>query len=163
MKTKTISLIAVGIILTAAIAVSYLISRPGLFVSQREMPIFMGEEIVVHKTVSAVKAAKAVSTPMPQPKVVTPLLIFPPRISYRVLPNYPASALEQGLGGTAVLSIYVGLRGDPEKIEVKSSSGVAELDQSAATAVSQWKFVPATQGGKAMASWFELPVRFEVK
>ena len=147
----------------AAIAVGYLISRPGLFVSQREMPIFMGEEIVIHKTASAVKATKVVSTPVPQPKVATPLPIFPPRISYRVLPSYPASALGQGLGGTAILSVYVGLRGDPEKVKVKSSSGVAELDQSAASAVSQWKFAPATQGGKALASWFELPVRFEVK
>jgi TonB family protein len=163
MKTKTIPLVAIGVILMAAIAVSFLISRPGLFVSQREMPIFMGEEIVVHKTVSAIKAAKAISTPMPQPKVATPLPIFPPRISYRVLPDYPTSALEQGLGGTTILSIYVGLRGDSEKVEIKSSSGVAELDRSAATAVSQWKFVPATQGGKAIASWFELPVRFEVR
>jgi protein TonB len=169
MKAKTVSLVAMGMILVAAIAVSYLISRPALFVSQKSMPVFMGEEVVIHKAVTAVKAktvvkaAKAVSSPMPQPKVATPLPILPPRISYRVLPNYPVSALEQGLEGTAVLSIYVGLSGDPKQVEVKSSSGVAELDQSAATAVSQWKFAPATQGGKAIASWFELPVSFKIK
>ncbi|MEE8637430.1 MAG: energy transducer TonB [Candidatus Margulisiibacteriota bacterium] len=169
MKTKTVSLVAIGMILVAAIAVSYLISRPALFVSQKSMPVFMGEEVVIHKAATAVKArtvvkaAKAVSAPMPQPKLAVPLPILPPRISYRVLPNYPATALEQGLGGTAILSIYVGLNGDPKQVVVKSSSGVAELDKSAVTAVSQWKFNPAAQGGKAIASRFELPVRFEIK
>jgi len=175
MKIKTIPLIAMGMILIAAVAVSYLISRPGLFVGQRKMPIFMGEELIVKKAVEGVggvrmaskaevnKVIKAASVPAPQPKVATPLPIFPPRISYSVLPNYPASALEQGLGGIAILSIYVGLTGDPEKIEVKSSSGIAELDESAVTAVSQWKFIAASQGGRTLASWFELPIRFEVR
>jgi len=162
-KTKTVSLVAIGIILIAAIAAGYLISRPAWFVSQREMPIFMGEEIVIKRIASTVKTTKAVSTPMPQPKVAAPLPILPPKIFYRVLPNYPATALEQGLEGTAILSIYVGLTGDPEKVAIKSSSGVAELDESAVSAVSEWRFYPAAQGGKAVASWFELPVRFEIK
>lgn len=163
MKTKTVSLVAIGMIFVVAVAVSYLMSRPAWFVQERSMPIFMGEEIVINKTTSVARTAKAVSLPVPQPKVATPLPIFPPRISFRVLPNYPATALEQGLEGTTILSIYVGMAGDPEKIEIKSSSSVSELDQSALTAVSQWKFEPASQSGKAIASWFELPVRFKIK
>ncbi len=185
MKTKTIPLIALGVILIAAVAVSFLISRPALFVKHESMPIFMGEEVTVKrglegirglqmlkkatevkkavKSERAIKASKVASQVVPQPKVATPLPILPPKISFRVLPEYPLTALEQGLGGTTILSIYVGLSGNPEDIEVKSSSGVSELDQSAVAAVSRWKFNPATQGGKAVASWFEIPVRFEVR
>lgn len=178
MRTKTMSLVAVGMILMAAIIVSYLISKPALFVSQKSMPVFMGEEIIIQKTgvravkalkeKTAVKADKAVkamrvaSVPMPQPKVAVPLPILPPSISYRLLPQYPMSALEQGLQGTAILSIYIGSSGAAEMVNVKSSSGVAELDNSAVSAVSKWKFSPASRGGAAVASWFELPVRFEI-
>jgi len=178
MKTNNLTLVAIGIILIAALMVSFLMSRSSVLVQKKEMPIFMGDLVVINKapaveaakvspaTVAASKAIampKAASTPMPQPKVVTPLPIMPPKISYRVLPQYPKSALQKGLAGTTVLSIYVGLNGNPEKVEVKSSSGVAELDQSAVTAVSQWKFNPATLGSNALASWFEVPIRFEVK
>ncbi len=178
MRTKTLTLVMVGMILTAAVAVSYIISRPAGLVRENSMPIFMGEEVVIHKAVkgeaaakvnkavkaeSAVKAVKAEAVPAPQPKVVAPLPIFPPRISFRVLPEYPVSALEQELEGMVILSAYVGLAGEPEMVKVKSSSGFAELDESAQTAVSQWKFAPATQGGQAIASWFEVPIRFVLR
>jgi len=177
MKTKNISMVAVGTILAAVVVVSYLMARPALFVRESSLPVFMGEEVIIQKSTdktvkalkgrTAVKAEKAVTAVkaegIPVPKVAAPLPILPPRVSYRVLPEYPVSALEQGLQGTAVLSIYVGLSGAAEKVEVRSSSGAAELDASALAAVSQWTFDPASQGGAAVASWFELPVRFEIK
>jgi protein TonB len=159
-------------ILVIAVAVSYLMARPSVFVRQSSAPVFMGSEITVQRTAArpaaVVKAkpaikAQAVSQPLPQPKIAAPLPILPPRISYRVLPKYPASALEQGLAGTVLLSVFVGGNGSAQKVAIKSSSGVAELDTAALNAVSQWKFDPATQGGRAVESWFEFPFRFEVK
>lgn len=174
MSARNLSLVAVGIILLAALTVGFLVSRPALWVRNRNIPVFAGEEITVKavtaiksktalKVERAVKAVKAKTMPVLEPKLATPLPIFPPKIFYRVLPEYPVSALEQGLEGTTLLSIYIGAAGKPEKVEIKSSSGVAELDQSAVAAVSEWKFNPASQGGAAIASWFEIPVRFEVK
>jgi TonB family protein len=180
MNIKSLPLISIGMILVAAIAVSYLISRPALFLRESSMPVFMGEEITVvqkgvegvrgvekavkaQKAIKAERASRVISQPVPQPKVAAPLPILPPSISHRILPEYPVSALEQGLEGTVLLSIYVGMNGSAKKVEVKNSSGVSELDTSAVKAVSQWKFNPAAQGGKAVASWFEFPVRFEVK
>jgi TonB family protein len=174
MNTKSLPLISIGIILVAAIAVSYLISRPSIFMRERSMPVFMGEEITVvqkgvegirgvEKAIKAQKAAKVINSPLPQPRVATPLPVLPPSISHRILPEYPVSALEQGLEGTVLLSIYVGMNGSAERAEIKSSSGISELDASAVSAVSQWKFNPATQGGKTMSSWFEVPVRFRIE
>jgi protein TonB len=175
MRAKTLPLVGIGMMLVATVAVGYLVSRPALFVGQKSMPVFMGEGITVQrasKGITAIKAEravkveramKAVSQPVTQPKIAAPLPILPPQVSCRILPEYPLSALEQGRQGTALLSVYVGVSGTPERIEIRSSSGVSELDRSALAAVSQWKFAPATQGGRAMASWFELPVRFEIK
>jgi len=135
----------------------------------------MGEEVVVHKTVlahMAVKAytvgkaetaAKATVLPAPLPKAINPLPLIPPTILSKVMPIYPQTALEKGMEGIVILSVYVGLNGQPQKIETKISSGISELNDSASTAVAQWKFSPAAQSGQAIASWFEVPVRFVLK
>ena len=158
MKTKAIYFVKISLILLAAVAVSYLISRPNIFVPRKSVPMFVGQEIL-----KAAQVAKVKVVPVPAPKVVVPLPIFPPKVSFKVLPQYPASALQQGLGGAVLLSVYIGANGSPGQVQVKTSSGIAELDKSAVAAVSQWRFEPASQGGRAIASWYELPIRFEVK
>lgn len=177
MRTKTGVLVGMVFILAAALMVSFSMSRSNVFVQSREMPVFFGEELIVNKVaetsvampVSIVvakplvaKVAKAQVVPAPAPKVAAPFPIFPPKISYQVLPQYSMRALEKGLSGTTLLSVYIGVSGKPEKVAVKSSSGVAELDRSAQAAVSKWIFEPASQGGQAIASWFEVPVRFSI-
>lgn len=162
MKTAKLSLMALGIILIAAVLVSYLLVKPAFFIGHREAPVFIGNEVIVNN-VAPVKASAAELikvVPVPAPRVAAPLPIVPPSIAYSVLPLYPAQALEKGLEGAVLLSVYVGLNGATERVEVKSSSGAVEFDQSALAAVSQWKFNPASQGGAALASWFEIPVRF---
>ena len=173
MKTRNMVLVSMAFILTTALMVSFSMSKVNLLIQGKEMPVFFGEELIVQnaeKAVGALKVEKAVrvgravkAQVTPAPKISAPLPIFPPKVTYQVLPQYPMTILERGLSGTTLLSIYVGLNGKPEKVELKSSSGLAEMDQSAIAAVSQWIFEPARQGGQAIASWFEIPVRFEVK
>ena len=177
-KSKEVSLKSLSIYLTLSLvaAAGVVMFRPHQVVGQ-SAPVFMGEEVTVHKTgalTPAVSLAKPLAVsrakdaavlrvvPAPQPKVV-PLPIVPPGIASCILPVYPAKALADGTEGLVFLSVYVGLTGQPEKIETKTSSGYPELDASAAQAVSQWKFFSATQGGQALASWFEIPVRFVIR
>jgi TonB family protein len=167
-QAKEVSLRSIAVYLTLSlVAVAGVVMfRPHQAVSQ-SAPVFMGEEVRVSlakpAAVSLVKEAAVVKViPAPQPKAV-PLPIVPPGIASSVLPIYPAKALADGTEGLVLLSVYVGLTGQPEKIETKTSSGYAELDAAAAQAVSQWKFFSATQGGQALASWFEIPVRFVIK
>ena len=177
-KSKEASLKSLTIYLTLSLiaAAGVVMSRPHQVVSS-SVPVFMGEEVTVNKAVAvaptitlvkpaAVSIAKDVTAvkvvPAPQPRAV-PLPIVPPSIASSVLPVYPAKALEGGTEGLVLLSVYVGLTGQPEEIETKTSSGYAELDAAAAQAVSQWRFFSATQGGQPLASWFEIPVRFVIK
>jgi len=169
MQTKQATFVTTGIILIAAVMAGYLILRPIQLVRHQTLPIFMGEEIVVNKAAKAVPALKtevakaAEAAPVNKPSTITPLPIVPPSISYRVIPAYPEMALLNGQEGVVLLSIFVGTAGSAEKVEIKASSGVPELDRSAVSAVSQWKFNPALSGGQALASWFEIPVRFALK
>jgi TonB family protein len=88
--------------------------------------------------------------------------IVPPAISFKVLPAYPQTALSAGSQGTVLLSVLVGLGGQAQQIQVKASSGAADLDQSAIDAVKQWKFSPASQAGAVLSSWLEIPVCFQI-
>jgi len=171
MKTNNLSFVALGVSLTVAIGVSYLLARPLSLVKQTKMPVFMVQPIIVQKASTAVSGARAISAvkeirveslPAPQPTVVTPLPILPPRVVYSVLPVYPESALQKTQAGTVLLSLYINATGKAERVEVKTSSGVSELDQSAISAVSRWRFDPATQGGTVVTSRFEVPVRFQI-
>ncbi len=161
METKQKYWVAVDVILIAAVIVSFFAVRTSVLQPKRALPVFMGQEIAVHKTVRAVPARTAAAVqPAPQPKIAQALPIVPPKVTFRVLPQYPEGALVAGLQGTALVSVQVGLNGAASDIQVKSTSGAAELDKAAIASVAQWKFSPATQGGQAMASRFEIPVRF---
>lgn len=163
MKERTASLVSVSFVMLAVVAGSYFIAQHRTVANSSSL-VFTGEEIFVSSTAkTAVQtASKAVSAPAPMPVSAAPLPIFPPKVIYSILPQYPASALSQGLEGTTLLSVYVGMNGAAEKVEVKTSSGLAALDEAAAKAVAQWKFNPATQGSAPIASCFEVPVRFVV-
>jgi len=164
MRINNFILVSTGLVLLAGVGISFLVAKPVSMPLQRDLPVYMGEELIVNRSAAKVVAQpQAKAVPAPVPKIAVPLPIFPPRVSFRVLPQYPAAALEREMEGITVLSVYVGLSGNAEQVAVKASSGASELDASAAAAVSQWQFSPATQGGKAIASWFEVPVRFSLE
>ncbi|MFA4905856.1 MAG: energy transducer TonB [Candidatus Margulisiibacteriota bacterium] len=156
-KTKVIANLIVSFLVVAAAFSLYMAARPKAAISA---PTFVYEEVIVHKTAVAVKPA---ALPIPIKPVSAPLPVIPPQIISAVLPEYPEAALKAGIEGLVMVQAYVGLNGAVEKAEAKTSSGNADLDQSAARAVAQWKFTPATQNGAALASWFEVPVRFSIK
>jgi TonB family protein len=75
-------------------------------------------------------------------------------------PAYPAAAREQGLEGVVVLNVEVLATGRVGEVQVAVSSGARVLDETAVAAVRGWTFTPARQGGRAVDSLVEVPVRF---
>jgi periplasmic protein TonB len=61
-----------------------------------------------------------------------------------------------------LLRVYVLPSGQPEVVELKHSSGSSRLDESALSAVRQWRFVPARRGSEAVAAWVVVPVSFSL-
>lgn len=82
--------------------------------------------------------------------------------SYRRLspPEYPASAKSFGQQGTAVLKVGIDASGNVQTVDIADSSGVAELDRAASTAVEHWTFNPASTDGTAVGSQVLVPVQF---
>ncbi len=78
-------------------------------------------------------------------------------------PVYPLVSRRLGEQGKVLLRVHVSAAGLAEKVEVKTGSGYARLDQAAGDAVSRWRFVPARRGDQAIAAWVQVPITFQLE
>ena len=118
---------------------------------------------------SAAAAAAAATVPAAQfartVRAQEPPLI-PPRFDAPQLSNpqaeYPRLSRRMGEQGRVMLRVYVDSGGNPDKVELYSSSGSSRLDRAAREAVARWKFIPARQGDQSVGAWLLVPVLFRL-
>ncbi|WP_153117635.1 energy transducer TonB [Rhodocyclus tenuis] len=93
--------------------------------------------------------------------------VSPPRFDADYLKNpppaYPRTARERGEAGLVVLRVLVSRDGLPLDIDVQRSSGYERLDDAALAAVRHWQFLPARQGGEAVAARVLVPISFNLR
>ncbi|HEY0256497.1 MAG TPA: energy transducer TonB [Candidatus Methylacidiphilales bacterium] len=77
-------------------------------------------------------------------------------------PVYPDDSRRLKQEGVAVLEVIVNPEGHPESVSLRTSSGFQPLDQSAITAVHEWRFRPASLGSMNVRSRVIIPVRFRL-
>lgn len=77
-------------------------------------------------------------------------------------PVYPAEALREGRSGTVLLEVTVETDGAVSMVRVHASSGSADLDAAALSALRAWRFHPATEDGVAIRSRLVQPVEFRI-
>ncbi|MGD0000827.1 MAG: energy transducer TonB [Bryobacteraceae bacterium] len=70
----------------------------------------------------------------------------PPRIRFKIEPEYTKKALKAKLQGLVALSLVVNTEGNTRDIKVTRSLGMG-LDEKAVEAVKKWVFFPATKDG----------------
>ncbi|RDZ29042.1 energy transducer TonB [Lysobacter silvisoli] len=76
-------------------------------------------------------------------------------------PSYPGEAVRNGLTGTVMLEILVGVDGKPLEVSVVKSSGHRVLDQAAKRVVlSRWTFQPALENGQPVQARGRVPIEF---
>jgi protein TonB len=78
-------------------------------------------------------------------------------------PVYPEDSRAAREQGVVVLRVEVNAEGRASHVAILKSSGYFRLDQSARTAVRDWRFHPALINNTATASEVEVPVRFELQ
>ena len=78
-------------------------------------------------------------------------------------PSYPSLSRRLGEQGTVLIQVLIGIDGNPQKGEIKKSSGFERLDQAALTTVLMWRYVPGKRGGVPEAMWFTVPVAFALE
>ena len=84
----------------------------------------------------------------------------PPRLIEQARLAYPQAAFEQRVTGTVRVEFVVDEEGRVAHAEVRQS--IPAFDEAALAAVRQWRFSPATLGGKPIATMASAPVAFTI-
>lgn len=129
-------------------------------------------------TPNTTPSERAISTPPPAPAEAPPAPAAPPappapapvsapRFDAAYLnnpaPPYPRAARRMGEQGRVTLRVHVTPEGLPSEVRLQGSSGSTALDEAALETVrNKWKFVPAKQGGTAVAAWVIVPIDFKL-
>lgn len=109
---------------------------------QVTMNLAMGSEYV---TITA-GSLPAESAALPAQPIRIGGNVRPPKLIHKVEPRFPVEARRQGIEGTIVLQVYVGLAG--EVLDARVLKGQALLDDAAIEAVRQWRYSPYLLNGE---------------
>ena len=78
-------------------------------------------------------------------------------------PQYPAEAIKANRTGKVTLAFEIGVDGKVVESKVENSSGHADLDEAARTAIGLCTFKPATQDGKPVQEWMKMQYVWTLK
>jgi TonB family protein len=101
---------------------------------------------------------------IPEEELVLAAAETPPRllnweqVAHRLLEEYRPTQRREG---TVLLRLHVDADGQVSGPEVRASSGDPGLDAAALASVPVMRFAPATSRDRSVASWTDLPIRFE--
>lgn len=85
--------------------------------------------------------------------------ITPPRVVTSVEAIYPLEAIAAAKEGTSVLTVTISEDGSVSDVQVAESAGEA-FDHAVIEAARQWRFEPAQQNGKPIATRVHIPFHF---
>jgi periplasmic protein TonB len=77
-------------------------------------------------------------------------------------PRYPIRAFRQKAQGTVIVRAEVLPDGNSGKVVLHQSSGHESLDTAAVETVRKWRFQPATDDGKPVKQWVNIPIKFRL-
>jgi protein TonB len=88
--------------------------------------------------------------------------IVPPRLVYRLRPEYPELARKARLPGRVVLQAVIAKDGTVVEVSVLRSDS-SLFEDAAVQAVKQWRYEPALSGGQPVAVYFTVVVEFRLE
>lgn len=89
--------------------------------------------------------------------------VQPPQAIHSMGVDYPAKEKFLKIEGQVLSEVVINEQGKVVSVEVKKSSGNANLDYAAAQYISQQAFLPATRNGKPVAVFYYLVINFEAE
>jgi protein TonB len=75
-------------------------------------------------------------------------------------PSYPPMSKRLGEQGKVMVRVHIGTDGNPDRAEIKRSSGFERLDKSALEYIMKCRFVAGKVNGVPQPMWYEAPVNF---
>jgi TonB family protein len=84
-------------------------------------------------------------------------------VSLELARSYPPLLRDAGIGGTAVVYVYVDERGRVQRMQLARTSGYDALDEAALKVAAIMRFEPSVVDGRPVAAWQEVPVVFTAR
>jgi TonB family protein len=85
-----------------------------------------------------------------------------PEVIHQVQPRYTEPARRAGVQGAVVVEAIIDEQGNVDNVRVLRGLPMG-LDKAAIEAIQQWRFKPATMGGKPVKVYFTLTVNFTIQ
>jgi len=111
---------------------------------------------------NAVPLVNAIPVAQPENRIYDASEVVAPVLMQRVEPRYPSVFLRTGVSATVVVRCVIDKNGNVRDAEVLVP-GLPPFNAEVLRVVSQWKYKPATFGGRAVDSYLNLTVHFAVK
>lgn len=137
---------------------------PALPVDQTASPVVRGGEpqdtprLPADAPVPDAKAAE----PYAGPEATMPELVDRPGVEALIRRNYPIDLQRAGIGGVVGLQLWVDSTGAVDVANLAKGSGYGRLDKAALQVAPTFHFDPARRRGRAVGTWVEFDVRFQV-
>jgi protein TonB len=128
---------------------------------ERKLPVSPGKEPSRSEEAANPPSGTAAAVPAGMPPPTAPS--FNADYLSNPAPEYPSMSRRLREQGRVTLRVRVTAEGKPDAVELAQGSGFERLDQAAHDVVWRWRFVPARQGGRDIAGWVIVPIRFSLR
>jgi protein TonB len=135
---------------------------PMLRIGELELPLPEARRLAEPPTRDPAADAQQVPEPAFTPMTVRPTLTNAAEVSSALMREYPAVLRDAGIGGAPVVWIHITTDGAVDDARVYQSSGFEALDQAAIEVARAMVFTPARNGDDVVATWVQIPIRFQV-
>lgn len=103
----------------------------------------------------------AAALPTHTPYEIAPSIANRSEVQRALVSEYPRVLRDAGVGGTALLHMFINAAGVLENALLAETSGYAQLDQAALRVADAFEFVPAQNDGEEVAVWIQVPITFQ--
>jgi TonB family protein len=97
------------------------------------------------------------------PYTVKPSLLNRNDVARALVKEYPANLRARHVSGTVLLWVMLDTAGVVKRVELKTSSGYAEMDEAAKRVAVEMRFTPALNRDKVVPVWIQLPIMFTTR
>ena len=104
----------------------------------------------------------AIPATQPEEKIYQPHEVTAPVLISKVDPRYPPSLVRTGVPATVVVRCIIDRNGNLRDPEILTAT-MPPFEAEVLRVIGQWRYKPATYGGKPVDSYLSLTVRFQVR
>jgi TonB family protein len=127
-----------------------------------------GTDSVAVRTPGESRISARAATPPTNPATVKPYTTAPrlrngEQVASALQKLYPPGLRDVGIGGTVGLWLFIDERGNVQSRDIRTSSGICELDLAALAVSERMRFDPARLNGAPVRVWVDIPVVFKTR